>query len=179
MPERKKEWYNVYAPKVFDEKLIAEIPASDEKSLIGRRIDIRLDELTGNLSQVYTYLNFKINKVDGKNAYTEIVGMEMLRTYISTLVRKRKSLVEDLTKITVDGKNIVIKYVIFFDTKVSSSVETAARKTVNEELEKISKNTNFDKLIKDIVNRVIQKDLMLKLKKLAPIRRIEIRKIEI
>jgi small subunit ribosomal protein S3Ae len=179
MVEKKKEWYNVYAPKIFDEKLIAEIPASEEKSILGRKINIRLDELTGDFSQVHTYVNFKVNKVDGKNAYTEIVGIETLRTYISTLVRKRRSLIEDLTKITVNGKNIIIKYVIFFDTKVSSSAETAARKTANEELEKISKNTNFDKLINDIINKEIQKSLLLKLKKIAPTKRFEIRKIEI
>jgi small subunit ribosomal protein S3Ae len=179
MAEKKKEWYNVIAPRLFDEKVIAEIPASEEKALIGRRIDIRLDELTGDFSQAYTYANFKIVRVDGKKAYTELVGLETSRTYISTLVRKRKSLIEDNAKIAVDGKNIVIKYVIFFDTKVSSSAETAARKAIADEFGKISKGTTIENLIKGIIAKKIQKDLTAQLKKIAPIRRFEIRKVEI
>ena len=38
-----KKWYSVYAPKVFNDALVGEMPANDDKYVVGRNIVVGLD----------------------------------------------------------------------------------------------------------------------------------------
>jgi ribosomal protein S3AE len=57
---KKKKWFEIFADKTFDEKLIGETVAVASKSLVDRKIKKTLNELTGNIRDSYYEITFKI-----------------------------------------------------------------------------------------------------------------------
>ncbi|VVB73845.1 30S ribosomal protein S3Ae [uncultured archaeon] len=71
-----KQWYQVVAPQLFDTKPVGEVIASEPNQLLNRVIKVGLDELTGDFTQTYTSVRFRIIDVKGKNATTKLIGFE-------------------------------------------------------------------------------------------------------
>src|ERR1700733_3879419 len=86
-----KQWYSVYAPKVFNDALIGEMPGNDEKAVLGRKIVVGLDSLTKNPSNAYTTVELKVTDVNGNAAHTKLVSISQLYSYIRSLVRRYRS----------------------------------------------------------------------------------------
>ena len=58
-----KDWYSILAPKFFGESFLAESPATDPKSLMGRVVPIIASDLTGDKTKNYMKLFFKVSDV--------------------------------------------------------------------------------------------------------------------
>ena len=48
-----KKWYTISTPKLFGGKVIAEIPAGDPKTIVGRTLTAFLSDLTGDPSKYF------------------------------------------------------------------------------------------------------------------------------
>jgi len=174
-----KEWYNLIAPKLFKEKVIGETPAGEEKTLMGRVVEVHLINLIDDLSKYYMKLYFKVNDIKEKNAYTEFAGLECLRDYISRMIRygiKRIDTVQDL--VTEDKKKIRVKTIIITSKKIKKNVVTTLKTFVEAELKKEVESNKLDKLIEEIIDDTIKRTVMNEGDKIYPIRSFEIRKIE-
>lgn len=179
---KRKSWYSVLAPEMFEGKEIGQIIASDEKTLQNRVLRIGLAELTGTLGQAsaYTTLNFRVSEVKGKTAYTKLIGHELSRAYIKTLVRRRRSKVSDVVDVTTkDGVNLRVKAVVLTASKASGNVKTALRHAVAEETIRLAKEMDFPVLAQEIIFGKFGVRIFNRIKKIAPIRRVEIRKTEV
>lgn len=175
-----KQWYEVIAPQLFDSKVVGEVIASDPKNLINRVVKVGLDELTGDFSQTYTNIKLRIVDVKGKNAVTRFIGSEQLPSYIKTFVRRGKTLVDDVVDVkTADGQQLRIKPIVFAGGKIARGAEAAIRTTIRKELIDKAAKTNLDDLLREILFKKYAHSLISSVKKIAPIKRIEIRKIEL
>lgn len=175
-----KQWYEVVAPQIFDSKVVGEVIASDPKNLINRVVKVGLDELTGDFSQTYTNVKLRIVDVKGKNAITRFIGSEQLPSYIKTFVRRGKTLVDDVVDVkTADGHQVRIKPIVFTGGKIARDAEAAIRTTIRKELVEKAAKTNLDDLLREILFKKYAHSLVSSVKKIAPIKRIEIRKIEL
>ena len=174
-----KEWYNLLAPKLFNEKVIGGTPAGEAKTLMGRVIEVHLINLLDDLSKYYMKLYFKLIDVKEKIAYTEFAGLECLRDYISRMIRygiKRVDTVQDL--MTEDKKKIRVKTIIITSKKIKKNVSTTLKKFVEENIKKEVESNKTDKLLEDIINDTIKMSIMNEGSKIYPIRSFEIRKVE-
>ena len=175
-----KQWYEVVAPQIFDSKVVGEVIASDPKNLINRVVKVGLDELTGDFSQTYTNVKLRIVDVKGKNATTRFIGSEQLPSYVKTFVRRGKTLVDDVVDVkTADGHQVRIKPIVFTGGKIARDAEAAIRTTIRKELIEKAAKTNLDDLLREILFKKYAHSLVASVKKIAPIKRIEIRKIEL
>ena len=175
-----KQWYEVVAPQIFDSKVVGEVIASDPKNLINRVVKVGLDELTGDFSQTYTNVKLRIVDVKGKNATTRFIGSEQLPSYVKTFVRRGKTLVDDVVDVkTADGHQVRIKPIVFTGGKIARDAEAAIRTTIRKELVEKAAKTNLDDLLREILFKKYAHSLVSSVKKIAPIKRIEIRKIEL
>ncbi len=177
-----KKWYSVISPPVFEEKEIAEILSADESNLKNRILRIGLTDIMRSTSpnSFFTYLKFRITHIKGKNAYTKLIGHELAQSYIKTLVRRRRTaihVVEDVK--TKDGKNLRIKLVIITGVKVGTPIKAGVRKFVIDEVKKISSEQTYDKLMQEIIFGKLSIMLFTRLKKVAPMKRVEVRKTEL
>jgi small subunit ribosomal protein S3Ae len=177
---KSKTWYTVLAPQMFENKEIAQIPATEDAHLINRIVKVSLAELTGDLSQSYVNLHFRINEVKGKTAYTKLIGHEMSAGYLRTLVRRRRNVVNEVVDVeSKDGVKLRVKISIFTARRVSSPVKTALRNATREEVKLRMKDMDFQQLSQEVIFGKFSATLFNRLKKLCPVKRIEVRKTEI
>ncbi|HQT44364.1 MAG TPA: hypothetical protein PLO51_00135 [Candidatus Micrarchaeota archaeon] len=177
-----KSWYSVIAPEFFNSKEIGQIVSSDEENLVGRKVNANLGELTGsfNMSNAYTTIKFLVKEVKGKHCYTEFIGHELAPAYVRTLARRRRSVIMVVKdNVTKDGKKYRIKMTVVTGVKVSAKAKTAIRKAIEEELASSVPKTDYIAMAQDVLFGKLSQKVYLRIKKIAPIRKIEAHKSEI
>jgi ribosomal protein S3AE len=175
-----KRWFSVYAAKPFNDVLIGEIPAKDEKNALGRQIKVGLNVLTNNPQNSYMNLFFKITDVQGDKAQTTLVKMELLFSYIRTLVRKYRS----VSLAVVKGKSndnlaIIIKPIVVTAHRETHTRIRGIRKEMSEMLASYIRENDSETIVKSIIEGKLQHDLFAKLRHIAPLGKIEIKRLDI
>lgn len=168
------------APEMFGKSVIGETPADDPDKLIGRTIETTLGDLTNDLSKQTIKLIFSIHEVDGNTAYTEFVGHELTRDYLRSLVKRKSSRINtDVDVKTSDGRLIRVKSSCFTLRNAKTSRIKAIRSTMKEEIEQRAKDLELSQYIQEIVLGKVSSDIYKEVKRILPLRRVEIRKTEI
>lgn len=161
---------------------IGETPADDPNKVIDRTVEITLAELTNDFSNQNPYkkLIFKVHRVAGDNAYTKFHRFELTRDYLNSLVRRRTSKIEDVIDVTTaDGYVIRVKPVAFTIKRCKTSQKRAIRAVMREIVLKHGTQENFVQFLQECVLGKIPSEIYKNAKKIYPLRRVEIRKIEL
>jgi small subunit ribosomal protein S3Ae len=177
---KKKKWFKIFAPKLFDGKELGETVADDPKKVLGRTIEGNIRNLTASAKRTQFSVRFRISKIEGSNAYTDILGHEVPRVFIARFVKRESSKIEDVQFIkTKDGKNIKIVSDIITDVKANKEQASSIRKALREGIMKESKSRNFDDFFMRIVDESINKELKENLSKIMPIKIVILAKTEV
>ncbi len=175
-----KSWYSVIAPKIFDERKIGDVLALEDANVMDRIVIANLGELTGELPHGYTRVHLKVKEIKGKTAYTALVGHELIRSYLRTIVRRRMSLVDDVVVVqTKDGINTSVKSAVVTANKISGATRIAIRKVVEEFLREAAAKKTYDQLMQEVLFKKLSSEIYKKVKVIAPIKRVEIIKTEV
>ncbi len=177
-----KKWYTLLAPEYFGLAEIGETPADDPNKVINRTVEVTLAELTNDYSNQNPYkkLIFKVYKVSGDNAYTKFHRFEMMREYINSLIRRRTSKIDDVIDVTTaDGYKLRVKPVAFTIKRCKTSQKTAIRKIMREIITSNASQKNFVQFLQECILGRIPSEIYKSAKKIYPLRRVEINKIEL
>lgn len=174
---RLKKWYQVIAPPVFGEVVIATTPADEPWKLLGRVIETTLFDLTGDITQVHVHLYFQICKVEGDRAYTRFKGHELARDYMRSLIRRKSSKIAAIVNVTTkDGYGLRITGVTLTTYRCKSSQKRAIRKIMMDIITKRAAEKTFDELIQAMVFGELAREIFAEAKKIYPLRKVEIYK---
>jgi small subunit ribosomal protein S3Ae len=174
-----KRWFTVYAPKIFDEQKICEIPGEDEKAVQGRNIKISLDSLTHKPQHSVSNVIMRIESVNGDSAHTKLVMIEEVYSYIRSLVRRYRSVSSVVVPVkSSGGDSFVIKAMAITKERTAASRLKAIRKLVEERIKEMSAENSSDWIVKSVIDGTMQADIYERANKIAQIGKIEIRKIE-
>lgn len=177
---KSKTWYQVYGPDIFEQKEIAQVPATEDANLENRILQITLADLTGDMTQTYMNLLFRVSEVKGKSVYTKLIGHFLSPSYMRSLVRRRRSIVDEIVDVvTKDGVKIRVKISVFTAKRLSTGVRTAMRLEMRAELIEHAKNTEFNTFEQEIIFGKFSSKLYKAVKRVAPVKRVEIRKTEV
>ncbi|MBP5203643.1 MAG: 30S ribosomal protein S3ae [Candidatus Methanomethylophilaceae archaeon] len=175
-----KEWYKIHAPRMFNESEIGETPSADPEYVIGRTVEVTVQDLTGDFSKMHIKLKFKVASVDGYDAKTVFIGHDLTSDYVRRLTRRRKTKTDHVVDIvTKDGFEYRIKTMSIAERRIQSSQEEGMRAVIGETLVQIGKEKTLSEIVKDIVSGDLAKDLAKACRVVIPIKRIEIRKSEV
>ena len=177
-----KSWYTLVAPEMFESKELGQVVSSDEPNLKNRVIRIGLGDMLGSFSQgtAYTVLFFRVSGVTGKTAHTKFIGHELVPGYIRTLARRRRSIMSQVDDVvTKDGVSVRIKSMCISGIKVSEAVRADVRKAISETVKAIAKQTDFPLLAQEMVFGKLSSKIFGAVKKIGPLKRVEIRKSEV
>lgn len=177
-----KNWYSVLAPAVFESKEIAEIVASEDKKLINRIVKVSMMEATGAGSQnaIFTTLKFRITDVKGTNANTKLIGYEIMPTYLKTLVRRNRSLIQASVPVkTKEDMTALVKVIAITFSKVSQNTKKNLRNALVDEVKKSTEGMAYDQLMQEIIYGRLTSKLFGRLKAITPMKRVEVRKSEL
>ncbi|MCX8206088.1 MAG: hypothetical protein N3H30_02555 [Candidatus Micrarchaeota archaeon] len=175
-----KSWYSVIAPKVFDEKRVGDVLASDDAGLTDRLIVVNLSDLTGEIPHSYTRVNLRVSEVKGKTVYTKLVGHELIRSYLRTLARRRMSLVDDVVKVkTKDDVDVSVKSAIVTANKISNATRVSLRKIAEQVIIERAAALNFDEFMQEVMFKKLSAQVYPKLREVVPVKRFEVIKTEV
>lgn len=175
-----KEWYSITSPELFGEAEIGKTMASDPEKLVGRRIKVSLLELTNNYNKFYVKFIFKIKRVEGKNAYADFDGSEVMQDYISRMILRhvrRVDTVQDLQ--TKDGVRIRIKGLAIISRRIKSSIMSRIRNQIREMMRDEVEGSNFTDLVDKIITDEIKGKVLRSARQTYPVRNFEIRKTKL
>ena len=125
-------------------------------------------------------LNFRIKEVKGKSAFTHFIGHSLVPGYVKTLARRRRSVMNQVDDVvTKDGVSIRIKTICISGLKVSEGVRADVRKMISATVQDIAKNTDFPVFVQEMIFGKLSAKLYNSIKKIGPMKRVEIRKSEL
>ncbi len=177
---REKQWFNVHAPKILGESIIGEIPALDEKSVIGRVIKVSLSWITQNPAHSFMSVGLRVNMVSGNAAHTELNYLEQTYSYMHSQIRREASAVYTVDKLMdKDKRKIVLKFVTITRNKITTPKKAAIRRLLLEFEKQYVPTKGTEELIKLIIEGRFQADAINAIKKIAPISKMELKKLEI
>jgi len=177
---KKKKWIQVVSPTLFRNEPVGEIPVVDPQSLIGRTVTVNMMSLTRDIKKQNTNIKLIITSIKGDKAVTSFYGYSLNPSSIKRLIRrgKEKTNLSIVCK-TSDNKRIRIKPLMVPFSKVKGSVSTSFRREATNYLTAYAAKTTFENIIKDTMTSRLQRELKGALKKIYPVRIIEISKLHI
>ena len=177
---KSKEWYNIHAPRMFNETVIGETPAVEPEMLIGRQVEVTVQELTGDFSKMHIKMTFSICGFDGHEAKTEFLGHSLTSEYVRRLTRRKKTKTDHVVDITTaDGYVLRIKTMSIADRRIQASQEQGMRQKIQEFLLAYGAENKLADVIKAVISGDLSKDTAKACHVIVPIKRIEIRKSEV
>lgn len=180
---KKKKWYEVLSPEMFDKKQLGEIVAEDEKYLENRIIKKSLAELgVGATSQVamFTTLHFRVKDVKATTAETMLIGHQIEPSYIKTFARRGRTLIHQVVdEKTKDGKEVRAKIIAVTGSRVSENTKRNLRTALVEETRDAIKKSNLKEAMEDIIYGRLSAKIYNRLKQITKMRRVEVGKSEI
>ncbi|MBI2579855.1 MAG: hypothetical protein HYW27_03060 [Candidatus Aenigmarchaeota archaeon] len=176
----KKKWYEIVAPKLFGEKRVGETLSVDPSSLIGRKIEASMLEISDNYQRFYVKAQFQIVSVEGDRAFTKFVGHDIMRERLYRMVQRygrRVDCIQDVA--TKDGVRMRVKTVFMLIKRVGTSVKNSCREHALGVVEKVAKETNFEDFVKMAISGELQNIIREDVTKIYPVGGIEVRKTEV
>ncbi|MBR6911305.1 MAG: 30S ribosomal protein S3ae [Candidatus Methanomethylophilaceae archaeon] len=175
-----KEWYTIHAPTLFNEAEIGDTPSADPEFVIGRTVEVTVQDLTGDFSKMHIKLKFKVNATEGMDAKTVFVGHDLTSDYVRRLTRRRKTKTDHVVDFyTKDGFKYRIKTMSIADRRIQSSQEEGMRAIITETLTNMGKEMTLSEIVKAIISGNLSRDLAKACHVVIPIKRIEVRKSEV
>jgi len=117
-----------------------------------------------------------------KNEKEKVVGypkrLELMKQYILRMMRKRVNYVEDSFESQCKDIVCTIKPFLITRKKVSRSIRHSLRKTAKEFLIEYSRDRNYLNFCESVLYGEVQKEMLIKLKKVYPLSFCEIRVLE-
>ena len=175
-----KQWYTIVAPKMFGEVEIGRTMTDDSEKLADRKISVSLMNLLNDFRKYYVKFRFRVVGIDGDRAVTEFDGSEIMRDYISRMVRRRSRRVDTVQDlVTKDGVKIRVKSLAIIQRQVKTSVKDTIRDHIREILKNEAERVNLENFIKRIISDDIKRRVLRESSRIYPIRNFEIRKTEV
>jgi small subunit ribosomal protein S3Ae len=173
---RKKRYFSLIAPKIFQERELGQTLAYEPGELNGRCISSNLLVLTGNIKKQDINVTFRVTKVQGDTCFTMLERYEVTPAAIKRKVRRMRDRIDESFEcVTKDNLLVRIKPLVVTAVKASRPVRAVLRKAMLNHVLSTVRKTDYDSLAMDIINDKFQRDALNALRKICPIRSIDIR----
>jgi len=175
-----KTWYQIAAPSLFNNVLVAETLAETPDSIIGRITQVSLQDLTNDFRKSHIKLLFRVDSVEQTTAHTVYKGHVLTSDYLRRMVRRRKSRVDGTFKVeTRDGAILVVKPFAITEKRIQSSQKKLIRDVMKDTIQKEGKAKTLNAFIRDCLDGKIGSEIYKHCKIYYPVKRIEINKTEV
>ena len=177
---RSKNWYQILAPNLFNAVPVAETLAETPEQLLGRVTEVSMQDLTGDFRKSHIKLFFKINKLEGGNAYTTFDGHTLTSDYIRRMIRRRKSRIDGVYSVeTRDGASMRVKPFAITEKRIQHSQKRIIRNIMNDTIQKEGRTKTLNEFIRDLLDGKTGVEIYKNCKVYYPVKRIEIYKTEL
>jgi small subunit ribosomal protein S3Ae len=176
LKKRRKRWYPIVAPKLFDNMPLGETLLDESAQLQGKFLTMSMMNISGDPKKQNVNIKFEVTKVVEGKGLSEIRGYELQQNSLRRLMRRGRKKVEDSFVIkTVDDKYVICKPLIITSGNASGSKLTDIKKHARQLLKEIIHQNTFETVITDLLDYKPQNYLRDLLSKIYPVRSVEVR----
>lgn len=175
---KSKTWFDIISPKEFGEKEVGETPANEADDVIGRSIQVSASEVAEGKRLNHVKLTFEVSDISGNKAKTKLIGYEVIRSFIRSIVRRRRKRIDFIKNYELEGRKIRMKALAMTAGKCYANQEKNIREAIEATLDEMVQGKTVGEVITMVLNREIQDAIRSRTKKVFPMSSIEIRKID-
>ncbi len=180
MAKVKKQWFKILAPDFLGKIELGETPARSIEDAVGRTLTIPLISIFPETDKFYMKLKFKIVGHENNVLLTRFIGHEVVREYISHIVRRGTSRVDNNLVVKLkSGERIRVKGILIFADRVNRNMKRKARKIMDNVVTSFAKRMNFAEFVTSMIDGTMAKQMRDLCKKIYPVSKVEIRKSEV
>lgn len=176
---KKKQWFTIVAPKMFEEKEVGTTLTDDPEKMMNRVIFVPLSDITFNVQHQFMKLRLRVTRTAGKNAYTDFDGFELVREYVRRNIRRGKTLITLVREVrTKDGHKLQLTAHVFTTQKIKTAAKQGSRSLLANALDKAC-DKPYEETVQRLVFGTVASELFKVLKEAIPVRRVEVSKCEL
>jgi small subunit ribosomal protein S3Ae len=177
---KKKVWYRIQAPRLFNNQIVGDTLADDPEQVKGRVIALSLMNLIGDMKKQNHKIYLKIKDVKGETAYADVSRYEIIPSSLRRLMRKGKARLDDsFVCKTADNFTLRVKPFMLINTQVKGSAKSALRERSNSFIINYFKKSTYENVLRDIISTKLQRQIATSIKRIYPVKVVEIRSLEI
>lgn len=175
-----KEWYDVYSPPYFGERIVAAIPCETPAALLGLVVETTLYDITDDFAHQSIKLYFLVVNTKDHKAETILKSHEYATDYLRSLVRRGSTRMDGIFNATTkDQYSMRISIVAFTRDRINHSQEHGVRQLMRQIVDEKAAALNYEQLSQEIVLGKLGSDIYNLTKKIAPLRHVGVRKSKI
>ena len=177
---KSKQWFKLTAPAAFNSAVLAETLSDEGEKVMGRTVEVTLNELTGDMKQMHIKLTFQVKEVVDLQAKTQFVGHSMTSDYVRRLVRRGNTRIPGVFDVeTTDGSRVRVKPFAVTDRRCQTTQNMAIRAIMGNAIRESAAKNNLSGFLADVLQGDLANRMHIAARKIHPVRRIEIAKTEI
>ena len=174
---KKKKWFAIVAPKVFESREVSETVAEKPQAIVGRTITMSVAEIVPQARKQAIYVKFRVTEVQGQKAYTELTGHEVSHGFLRRFVRRHTSKIDIVKDLDCrDGKKVRVTATTITANKIPKQKETLVRKAMAEALAGMANQKASEEFIHELIFGNAVNELGQKLRPICQVKRIEFAK---
>ena len=178
---KEKRWVTVFAPDSFNNIPVAYVPITNDKTAVGRVVEVTLfDILKGDPAQNQYKLFFQIDKVTEEKATTIFKRYEYAKEFLRSLIRRGSSRINfSIDTKTKDGYVFRIKILTLSHRELNTSRKHALRLEAKKQIERIVPQMTIDEFVQAACYGKINSDIMAATKKIIRVRHVGLEKVKL
>lgn len=175
-----KEWYDVYSPPYFGERIVASIPCETPAAVLGRVVETTLYDITDDFAHQSIKLYFLVVNTKDHRAETILKSHEYATDYLRSLVRRGSTRMDGIFNATTKDQYATrISIVAFTRDRIKASQEHGVRQLMRQIVDEKAAALNYEQLSQEIVLGKLGSDIYNLAKKIAPLRHVGVRKSKV
>jgi len=175
-----KEWYDVYSPPYFGERVVAGIPCETPAAVLGRVVETTLYDITDDFAHQSIKLYFLVVNASDHKAQTILKSHEYATDYLRSLVRRGSTRMDGIFNATTkDQFTTRISIVAFTRDRIKASQEHGVRRIMRQVVDEKAAALTYEQLSQEIVLGKLGSDVYNLAKKIAPLRHVGVRKSKV
>jgi len=177
---KKKQWYPILAPKLFNNTILGETIVADPQSMIGKTLSNSLMNLANDVKRQNVNIHFKVISVEDNKAMTAVVGYELINSSVKRLVRRNSEKIDlSFSCETADNVFLRIKPVVVTRSSVKGTVAARLRRNIVKFVTEFVKKHSYEQLLTDMITYKLQSEMRSVMNKIYPLKVCEIRRLVI
>jgi len=165
-------WIPVYPPSFLGKDPLVKVLTIEPRDLINRIVRIKAIGFVSRYEDQVMDLLFRITKVTPSGAYSIFIGHQYPREIISTIVRRRRSKCEVITRVnTKDGQKLKVSIIAMTFKRAHYRQRKAIRKTIEDLVREYAKDLESQQFLWNLVIRkAFHREIIGACHKIFPIR---------
>ena len=177
---KNKIWLETKSPTYLNNIVIGHSPTSSVENAIGRTIKLAVNDLTQNFKDMHKLVTFKIDKINGTSATTQLFRYELSQDYMRSMIRNHRSRIDGLFNIKLtDESRLRINVFCVTSSRVKGSIKKEIRLIMKNILDEIIKESNFQHFSTILIEGEINQKIKEAIEAKHSIKVLEVSKVKI